>query len=210
MPAPPRSARSRRGPAAVYTVRRLDQLRMLASPIRLRLLEAFAAGPCTTKQAATALRLAPTRLYHHTRALEKAGLIRLTGTRQNRGTTEQYYVAIARELAVDPSILAPAEAGLRASVDAAANVFDTSRDELLSAMARQQRHPWPKALGPVAARIPVRATPAELTRIRRQVLRLLAQLKSRKPKRAGAGDRASGSVVLAFVPIQVSASKRPR
>src|ERR1051326_7711550 len=71
----------------------LDQVRALAHPLRLRLLELFARQPRTAKQAAEVLGEPPTRLYHHVAALERAGLIRLKETRQNRGTTEKYYEA---------------------------------------------------------------------------------------------------------------------
>jgi DNA-binding transcriptional ArsR family regulator len=192
----------------VYTVRRLDQLRLLASPLRLRLLEAFAAGPCTTKQAAAVLRVAPTRLYHHTRALEQAGLIKLTGTRQNRGTTERYYLAVARELAVDPAILAPRREGFQASADAAASVFDASRDELLGAMARSRREPWPSRVAPIAARIPVYATTAELARLKIEVTRLLKRIKGKKGRKPRASRLATASITLAFVPVELPPRSR--
>ena len=69
-----------------HVIRRLEQVRALAHPLRLRLFEAFARGPKTTKQAAELLGVAPTGLYHHAQALERAGLIRLKETRPNRGT----------------------------------------------------------------------------------------------------------------------------
>src|SRR3954453_6620842 len=69
----------------------LEQMRALSHPLRVRLLELFAEGPRTTKQAAEALGESPTKLYHHVAALERAGLVRLRETRQNRGTTEKYF-----------------------------------------------------------------------------------------------------------------------
>jgi DNA-binding transcriptional ArsR family regulator len=208
----PTTSRARRIPAGVYTVRRLDQLRLLASPLRLRLLEAFAAGPCTTKQAAAALRVNPTRLYHHARALERAGLIRLTGTRQTRGTTERYYLAVARQLAVDPSILVPPAEGLRATVEATASVFDASRDELLAAVVRGEREPWPVALAPFGVRMPVHATTAELTQLRRELMRFFQRIKKRKGRKPGAARIATGSITLAFVPVELppAAGRRGR
>jgi len=67
----------------------LEQVRALSHPLRLRLLELFKLQPRTAKQAAEVLGEPPTRLYHHVAALERAGLIRLRETRQNRGTTEK-------------------------------------------------------------------------------------------------------------------------
>jgi DNA-binding transcriptional ArsR family regulator len=81
-----------------YRVSSLEQVKALAHPLRVRIIETLAsAEPMTTKQVAEKLAEKPTRLYHHVDLLEKAGLIQLTHTRKNRGTTEKYYEAIAKE-----------------------------------------------------------------------------------------------------------------
>lgn len=74
----------------------LDQVKVLADPLRLRILEALCEQPRTTKQVASTLGEKTTKLYHHVDALERAGLIVLTETRQKRGTLEKYYRAVAR------------------------------------------------------------------------------------------------------------------
>jgi DNA-binding transcriptional ArsR family regulator len=78
--------------------RGLARVRALAHPLRLRLLELFAERPRTTMQAAQALGEAPTRLYHHVAALERAGLVRLRETRPNRGTTEKYFETVSKSM----------------------------------------------------------------------------------------------------------------
>ena len=81
-----------------YRISDIDQVKALAHPLRMRIIETLAASdPMTTKQVANALGEKPTRLYHHVDILQKTGLIRLTHTRQNRGTTEKYYEAIAKQ-----------------------------------------------------------------------------------------------------------------
>jgi DNA-binding transcriptional ArsR family regulator len=90
---------------STYVLRNLDQVRVLASPMRLRILEAFGQNVMTTKQMALHLGEKPTRLYHHVDALEQAGLVRLVRTKKNRGTTEKYYVAVAKEFMVDRGYL---------------------------------------------------------------------------------------------------------
>src|SRR5215831_8980777 len=74
----------------------LTQVRALAHPLRMRLIELFALGPLTAKQAAQKLGQPPTRLYHHVATLERAGLLTLARTRAVRGATEKYYV-VSRE-----------------------------------------------------------------------------------------------------------------
>jgi DNA-binding transcriptional ArsR family regulator len=100
----------------------IAQIKALADPLRLQVLEAFCQKPMTTKQVAILLEQNPTKLYHHVDILEKAGLIRLVKTQQNRGTVEKYYQGVARRIAVS-QILAnsPSEAG-------------SPRDELLKAL----------------------------------------------------------------------------
>ena len=81
-----------------YQISDIDQVKALAHPLRLRIVETLGESePMTTKQVAEALGEKPTRLYHHVDKLEKAGLVRLTHTKKNRGTTEKYYEPIARQ-----------------------------------------------------------------------------------------------------------------
>lgn len=82
-----------------------EQLRVIADPLRRKLFEVFCGQPVTTKQAASILGEKPTKLYHHVDSLEKAGFIKLIRTRQNRGTVERYYQAVARTLAIDRKLL---------------------------------------------------------------------------------------------------------
>src|SRR3954466_541151 len=74
------------------------EMRALAHPLRLRIMELFAEAPRTTKQVAELLGQPPPRLYHHVAALERAGLLRLKETRKNRGTVEKWYESISRTL----------------------------------------------------------------------------------------------------------------
>ena len=83
----------------LYTLTDLEQIKVLADPLRVQLLEAFCQER-TTKQVADLLGEKPTRLYHHVEAMERVGLIELSRTRQNRGTLEKYYLAVARAFRV--------------------------------------------------------------------------------------------------------------
>src|SRR5258706_13150843 len=89
------------GPSSAADRRRVTQeLRALAHPLRLKLLEHFAGGPRTTMQVAAIIGEPPTRLYHHVNALARAGILRLKSTRQVRGTTEKYFELAKRQLGV--------------------------------------------------------------------------------------------------------------
>lgn len=123
-------SRSRRSAGAPPLGRTVADLRALAHPLRLRMMELFAESPKTTKQVAELLDQPPTRLYHHVAALERAGLLVLTERRQNRGAVEKWYTSVAQQI----------QAGVRQKTDAAraarravaATVLEQARQELLA------------------------------------------------------------------------------
>ena len=116
-----------------YTLRDLDQIKVLADALRVRVLEGFCQER-TTKQVAEVLGEKPTKLYHHVDALEKVGLIELTRTRQNRGTLEKYYLAVAQSFHVDSSVFSGAENDANEAKSTVGSmidtIFDSTRREL--------------------------------------------------------------------------------
>jgi len=88
----------------IYTITDLEQVRLLADPLRLQILEHFCQEPRTTKQVAELLGEKPTKLYYHVEGLERVGLIKLVETRKKRGTLEKYYEGVAKQIRVDQSI----------------------------------------------------------------------------------------------------------
>lgn len=117
-----------------YTLKNLDQIKVLADPLRIRILEAFCAER-TTKQVADLLGEKPTKLYHHVDTLERVGLIALSRTRQNRGTVEKYYLAVARTFRADSRAFQPKEKGgsekSAAMRQMMSTIFDTTSAELV-------------------------------------------------------------------------------
>src|SRR3954468_19970233 len=99
--------KARRSVGAPLLGRSVADLRALAHPLRLRMMELFAEAPKTTKQVAELLGQPPTRLYHHVAALERAGLLVLKETRPNRGVVEKWYEAVARQMQAPRSSATP-------------------------------------------------------------------------------------------------------
>src|SRR3982751_652508 len=139
----------------------LEQMRALSHPLRIRLLELFAECPRTTKQAAEALGEAPTKLYHHVAALERAGLVRLRETRQNRGTTEKYFEVTQSQLMAetDATVLQDEEAQAAIGIV----LFDQAREELMRALSS-----GPGRGSVVAVRGILRLSRAEAKRVRKE------------------------------------------
>ena len=159
----------------------LEQVRILAHPLRLKLIEHFAQCPMTTRQVAEKLGVPATRLYHHVNALEAVGLIRLKETRPVRGTIEKYYEAVARKMMVDANVFGEATGGLSGML---ASVMDEARRDLEAALERKDT--TPDTLKPVALRAIVRGSPGELARLRKQLLETLQKAPARKGKGAKA------------------------
>lgn len=172
----------RPSPSSAAERRRVTQeLRALAHPLRLRLIEFFADEPRTTMQVAALMGEPPTRLYHHVNALEKAGILKLERTRQVRGTTEKYFKVARRRIGVARSSDATprSRAALR---DVATMVFDEARAELLAAIADRTR--LTKETAPVALRMILSVPPSHQQRVRKRIMALIRairrELKGRK------------------------------
>ena len=185
----------------------LEQVRILAHPLRLRLLELFAEAPRTTKQAADRLALPPTRLYHHVAALERVGLVRVRETRRNRGTTEKHYEAVARGFDMDPSLFvrgrgkaARAAAARLASEGASAvalSVLERAKEGLVAALDAYSRaaRPPEDARQPIAMGIGIMATPKRVVEMRNELLAVIEGWHVEAEK-AGATPEPAGAETL--------------
>jgi predicted ArsR family transcriptional regulator len=153
-----------------YTMNSLDQVRVLAHPLRLRLLELFAEHARTTSQAAAELQVPVTRLYHHVNALEKVGLVRLKETRPVRGTVEKYYEAVARKMVIGTGVFRGRREGL---TEVLASVLDEARKDLEAALDRMPE--TSEDLHPIALRAMITASPAQIVALRKKWLKLLKE-----------------------------------
>lgn len=179
-------------PRAVHVVDGLGQARELADPGRVRLLAAFTGAPRTTKQVADALGVPATRLYRHVEALRKAGLLVARGERRKRGTVEKYLQAVARRFEVASDLFAPPSP--RGS-DGVGRLFRSAEAAAREALAGA---PGEGEAAPLVAGVEVRVTPAEFQRLRRRLMRWLAEC-----ERSSSSPDAtlSGKGLVAFVPL---------
>lgn len=92
---------ARKRPATLVLNRR--QTRLLLSPARLEILQAFAGvGRASARELAAQLRRPPGAIYHHVRMLEQAGLIVEVERRSGTRRPEAVYAPVAERLAVSP------------------------------------------------------------------------------------------------------------
>jgi DNA-binding transcriptional ArsR family regulator len=191
----------------------LTQVRALAHPLRLRLIELFASGPLTAKQAAQKLGQPPTRLYHHVATLERAGLLRLTRTRAVRGATEKYFTLSRqslRSVGRDGSDTMR-QATTRDRTAISVTLFDRARGELVRALdagTLDKKRPM------MAIRALARMTPSGARRLQRSLLAVIRSLRREKKKGAPGHSKSTGeadggrrnlqrySLTIALIPIE--------
>jgi|SRR5579875_2358379 len=174
----------------------LDQLRALAHPLRLRMLELFAEEPRTTKQVAQLLGEPPTKLYHHANTLERVGLLRLSTTRQNRGVIEKWYEAASGTISGrQPSRSPPMQQAIRGLATVA---LEQARREVELALPRR------RGGRPLVMRITTIGTERQIAQIRKRLLQVLEELRDQnsQEKRSADGDAKRWTLTIAFVPAQ--------
>jgi DNA-binding transcriptional ArsR family regulator len=193
-----------------YTLQNLDQIKVLASPLRVRILEAFGQER-TTKQVAELLGEKPTKLYHHVDALEKVGLIALSRTRQNRGTVEKYYVAVARTFRADSRAFAPTKKkGSKKNValqQMISTVFDTTSTELVSLIDQGEGAGKGIEEEGILSFLEIRGTRAQLEDIRSKLRALIQSVTA--DAESDDGEQQRYRLTLAYYPLDL-AKPRPR
>jgi DNA-binding transcriptional ArsR family regulator len=148
------------------------ELRALAHPLRLRIMELFAEGPKTTKRVAELLGEPPTRLYHHVAALERAGLLQLKETRKNRGTVEKWYETMSRTIGSLSDSRRPRGTNASGKRAIAMTVLEQSRREVVNAIAQ------PGAEPPLLARLVMAAPPAMMPKVRKRLYDFLKEIQT--------------------------------
>lgn len=118
----------------IYEIQTVEQLRVIADSLRIRIFDELARRPMTVTQVGEALGMAPPRIHYHVREMERLGLVRLVQTRERGGILEKYYRAVARNLKAPPQLFQNFPVG--EVTGAMAEFFTTMTREFLAATAR--------------------------------------------------------------------------
>lgn len=89
----------------IFYLTSVEQMRGIADPIRIRILDRLVREPLTVTQLGAALGESPAKLHYHVRELEHLGLIKLVETREKGGILEKYYRAVAKDFQAPASLL---------------------------------------------------------------------------------------------------------
>jgi predicted ArsR family transcriptional regulator len=145
----------------IYKINDLEQIRLLSDPLKLRLLQAFAASAKTTKQVAEELGESVTKLYRHVDALHDSGLLEVVQEKQKRGTIERTFRAVAQRFEADHSLFS--DAGNNEGTDVARKMLRVSEAEILNVLSNAHDDDEEQA---IVMRIHGRATPEKVAELR--------------------------------------------
>jgi DNA-binding transcriptional ArsR family regulator len=183
------------------TVSTLEQIKAMAHPLRMQLLEAFSHKPMTTKQVAELLVERPTKLYHHVDTLERVGLIKLVRTKKKRGTVEKYYQTVARTFSVDRRLFklkSQAHAAHSGMQEVITGIFEDTLSEIHENLAERLSEPKTENDPIIVSRSRIRVTQAEIAGLDEEIRALLKKLETGKHK-PGALDY---GFTLALYPVR--------
>jgi DNA-binding transcriptional ArsR family regulator len=191
--------------AELRTLDDLKQVRAIADPLRMRILDALCEER-TTKQVAELLHEKPTRLYHHVDALERAGLVQLTRTRPKRGTIEKYYRSVARVIQARVSTGRGSEASREAIDGLMAAAFETTSAEVSRLLERGAGSTLSEE--GILTFLEVRATRAEIQKLRRRLHAAIgvAQEEGKAEGKAAPRDQRY-RLTIAFYPLETGGAK---
>ncbi|HMQ33537.1 MAG TPA: helix-turn-helix domain-containing protein [Chloroflexaceae bacterium] len=161
-------------PADLKIITSVETLRVVADPLRLRLLALLRRAPATAKELAGGLDTPLKGLYYHLAILEEHELIRVHATRVVSGIIEKQYAVTAYRLSVDRALFNPEPtegAGLEVFLSF---VLDHARAEILRSVAAgliAPRAPTPEdgEGGLSLGRLWLRLTPAQREELERRV-----------------------------------------
>lgn len=175
-----------------YQINDLEQVRLLGDPLKLRILQAFAEDPKSTKQVAAELGERVTRLYRHVDALQDAGLLEVVDEKQKRGTIERTFRAIARRFEADPALFTGRSDDGGAS--AVRELLRISEAEIVDVLAKADGDEGQQAM---ILRIQGRASAEKIAELRRSLDDWVDSLPDDEPH--GKDDRQFAGLVAFYI-----------
>jgi len=157
----------------------LETVRVIADPIRLRILELLILEPQPVKRLAASLDMPQTKLYYHVNLLEEHGLIRVVSTRVVSGIIEKQYGAVARSYRIYEALLSLSAAGAADTVDMMfSTMLDGLKDDLRRALASgliDLREDAPEEHKLTLIRMPVHLSPERAAELRARLKDLIQE-----------------------------------
>jgi DNA-binding transcriptional ArsR family regulator len=153
-------------PDDIQIISTVETLKIVADPLRLRILAALRRAPATAKELARGLNTPLKGLYYHLGLLEEHGLIRVRSTRVVSGIIEKQYEAAAYRISVDRALFNPEPDEATGIEVFLSFVLDHARAEILKSIGAGLLAPHPPSPddgegGLNLGRLWMRLTPAQ-------------------------------------------------
>lgn len=122
-------------PGDLHVIDNVETLKVVADPLRLRMLALLRRSPATAKELAGGLGVPLKKLYYHLALLEEHQLIRVRDTRIVSGIIEKQYEASAYRITVDRALFNPEPHEALGVEVFLSFVLDHARSEILKSIA---------------------------------------------------------------------------
>lgn len=177
-----------------HKINDLDHVRLLSDPLKLQLLQVFAEGEKTTKEAAAILGESVTKLYRHVDALLDAGLLEIVQETRKRGTIERTFRAVAKRFEVDHSLFAGDEGEEGQST--VRGLLRAGESEILQAIANVKSGDDPDV---ILSRLRIKASPERIAELRRGLADWLETVQAEDDTDEGEVEEVGA--LIAFYPV---------
>ena len=175
-------------------INKIEQVRLLSDPLKLQLLQAFAEGEKTAKEAAEALGESLTKLYRHVDALLEGGLIEVTRETPKRGTVERTFRAVAERFEVDQSLFSGEDDS--ESINAVRDLLRVGETEILQALAHVADQEEPEM---TVMRMRAKGSPEQLEKLHKSLLDWFEEVQASQEDIPD--DYEEAGLMIAFYPI---------
>lgn len=158
----------------------LEQIKALAHPLRLKILQILTEQLLTTRELAKELEENQANLYRHLEILTEANLIHVVKTEQKRGAVEKWYQAVARDIRMDRNLLSTSrsEGSNEALYEMVNSFFQVTLSELRQSIANKAVLPSKAANAMTMYFEEISASKEEIERLREALKDWLAEFES--------------------------------
>jgi DNA-binding transcriptional ArsR family regulator len=187
-----------------FVITRLDQLKAVSDPLRVRLLEALVIREHTITELAKEVGESASKLYHHVDLLHEAGLVEVVARRPKRGTEERWFRAVGKEFTVDDAMFLfgrEAERGPEALIELARSLLSGLHEDMAKALRAGRVDPRRPGKRVFLETQEVRLTESEFAGLCRT---LDEWIDSARRKSGGRAKRHRYRIGVAFFPLAVA------
>lgn len=128
----------------ILVLRELEQIKAIAHPYRLEIIECFEESSATAKQIADKMEEPHAKVNYHIKTLLKVGILDLVEEKVKLGIVEKYYMPAAKNFVIDRNILNTSEKNVLESLaQASISLFESISKDFYKAVeyTNEKEHP---------------------------------------------------------------------